>query len=141
MIALCCSQKGRKRLGLADKMPPPRPSTSALGDWYVSLFHFGKHQVVMATSERSLLTVVFLARELRKTLEENLRTALHQVLHALGVEPGQAFEVDGWIDSVPVGSRYARTLAHRVALRQGAAVGATIAAGEGCQQSDQQVRR
>jgi len=67
-------------------MPPPRPSTSILGDWYVSLHHFGKHQVVMATSERSLLSVVLPARELRKTLEESLRTGLHEVLLALRVD-------------------------------------------------------
>jgi hypothetical protein len=87
MITLCCSQKVRKRLGLPDKMPPPRPSTGVLGNWYVSLHHFGKHQVVMATSERSLISVVFPARELRKTLEGNLRTGLHEVLLALGVDP------------------------------------------------------
>jgi hypothetical protein len=86
MITLCCSQKVRKRLGLPDKMTPPRPSTSILGDWYVSLYHFGKLQVVMASSERSLLSVVFPARELRRTLEENLRTGLHEVLLALGVD-------------------------------------------------------
>jgi hypothetical protein len=87
VITLCCSQKVRKRLGLPDKMPSPRPSTSVLGDWYVSLHHFGKFQVVMATSERSLLSVVFPARELRKTLEENLRTGLQEVLLALGIDP------------------------------------------------------
>jgi len=41
----------------------------------------------MATSERSLLSVVFPARELRKTLEENFRTGLHEVLLALGIDP------------------------------------------------------
>ena len=46
MITLCCSLKVRKRLGLPDKLPPPKPATTVLGNWYVSLQHFGKLQMI-----------------------------------------------------------------------------------------------
>ena len=57
-----------------------------LGNWYVSLQHFGKLQLILATSEASLLSVVFPARDLRLTLERNLQTGLGGVLLALGVD-------------------------------------------------------
>jgi hypothetical protein len=85
MITLCCSLKVRKRLGLPDKLPPPKPATTVLGNWYVSLQHFGKLQMILATSEASLLSVVFPARDLRLTLERNLQAGLGGVLLALGV--------------------------------------------------------
>jgi hypothetical protein len=87
MITLCCSLKVRKRLGLPDKLPPPKPASTVLGNWYVSLQHFGKLQMILATSEASLLSVVFPVRELRVTLEKNLQAGLGGVLLALGVNP------------------------------------------------------
>lgn len=87
MITLHCSRKVRKRLGIRDKLPPFKPATTVLGNWYVSLQHFGKLQMIMATSEESLLSVVFPARDLRLTLERNLRSGLGGVLLALGVNP------------------------------------------------------
>ena len=87
MITLCCSLRVRKRLALPDKLPPSKPTTSVLGNWYVSLQHFGKLQMILATSEASLLSVVFPARHLRLTLERNLQAGLGGVLLALGVSP------------------------------------------------------
>ena len=87
MITLRCTQKVRKRLRLAATLPDPLPPTTALGDWYVNLVQFGRQQVVMATSERSLLTVLLPARELRQTLVPNLQSAVQQLLIALGVSP------------------------------------------------------
>lgn len=57
-----------------------------LGNWYVSLQHFGKLQLILATSEASLLSVVFPARDLRLTLARNLQAGLGGVLLALGVD-------------------------------------------------------
>ena len=42
MITLCCSLKVRKRLGLLDKLSPPKPAENILGNWCVSLQHFGE---------------------------------------------------------------------------------------------------
>lgn len=85
MITLCCSLKVRKRLGLPENLPPAKPATTVLGNWYVSLQHFGKLQLILATSEASLLSVVLPARDLRLTLERNLQAGLGGVLLALGV--------------------------------------------------------
>jgi len=65
--------------------PEPPPSTCALGDWYVHLVRFGRSEFAVATSERSLLTVLLAARGLRTGLAPNLRAAVGALLVALGV--------------------------------------------------------
>jgi hypothetical protein len=61
--------------------------TTRLGNWSVHLVRYGTQQVVLATSERSLLTVILPARDLRASLEGNLRFAVGQLLAALGIPP------------------------------------------------------
>src|SRR5258706_834415 len=63
---------------IAEARNGPSPPTSALGDWYVNLVQIGRQQVVLATSERSLLSVLFPARGLRQTLVLNLQAASGQ---------------------------------------------------------------
>jgi hypothetical protein len=75
----------QRRLRLAALSASPTPPSAALGDWYVHLVNFGRQQVVLATSERSLLTVLLPARELRATLESNLVRAVQQLLVALEI--------------------------------------------------------
>lgn len=87
MITLCCSAKVRRRLGLSARLPAPSEPSTRLGNWYVHLVQFGRLQVVLATSERSLLTVILPARGLREAIEENLRTSVGQLLWALGMSP------------------------------------------------------
>lgn len=87
MITLRCTLKVRKRLRLAVTLPDASPPTTALGNWYVNLVRFGQQQVVMATSERSLLTVLLPAREMRQSLVPNLQSAVRQLLIALGISP------------------------------------------------------
>jgi hypothetical protein len=60
-------------------------STTALGDWYGNLVRIGPTQFVLCTSERSLLSVVLPAREVRDRLMENLRQAVRQLLADLSV--------------------------------------------------------
>jgi hypothetical protein len=45
---------------------------------------------VLCVSERSLLPVVVTGRDIRKTLLSNFRTAVAEVLAAIGVDPAQA---------------------------------------------------
>lgn len=85
VITLCCTQKVRRRLALPSEPPTPLEPTTRLGNWYINLVHFGHQQLVLATSERSLLTVILPVRGLRETLEGNLRTAVGQLLPALGI--------------------------------------------------------
>ncbi len=85
MLTLRCTQVVRKRLALAGSLPePPLPGT-LLGAWYLHLIRVGPQQVVMATSERSLLTVLLPAEELRRTVASNLRLALRDLLVALEI--------------------------------------------------------
>jgi len=85
MITLCCSHKIRRRLGLSERPPAPLEPSTRLGNWYLHLVQFGRLQLVLATSERSLLTVVLPARGLRKTIVENLQVSVGQLLWALGI--------------------------------------------------------
>jgi hypothetical protein len=87
VITLRCTQKVRKRLRLTEITSDSPPPTTALGDWYVNLVRFGRQQVVMATSERSLLTVLLPARDLRQNLVPNLQRAVQELLTVLGISP------------------------------------------------------
>jgi hypothetical protein len=85
-MTLRCTRLVRDRLNLPRQaVPEPPPSTGRLGDWYVHLVRFGRPEFAIATSERSLLTVLFPARALRTTLAPNLRAAVGSLLESLGV--------------------------------------------------------
>jgi hypothetical protein len=83
MLTLCCTKVVRDRLNLPAQLPAPVQPSARLGNWYVHLARFGHQQIVLATSERSLLTVLVPARQLRETLEVNFRATLGQLLAAL----------------------------------------------------------
>ena len=86
MVTLRCTRLVRDRLHLPRQtaLEPPA-STGRLGDWYVHLVRFGRPEFAIATSERSLLTVLFPARGLRTTLAPNLRAAVGSLLESLAV--------------------------------------------------------
>jgi hypothetical protein len=86
MITLRCTRKLLDRLGIpAAELKVSTAPTNALGDWYVNLLRFGREQVVMATSERSLLTVFLPAREVRHRLVPELLDAVREALRQLDV--------------------------------------------------------
>jgi hypothetical protein len=86
VVTLRCTRSVRDRLHLPRQtVSEAAPSTGQLGDWYVHLVHFGRPEFAIATSERSLLTVLFPARALRTTLASNLRGAVGSLLESLGV--------------------------------------------------------
>ena len=60
------------------------PPTTALGDWYIAPMVAQKRELLLCTSERSLLSVVLPAEDLAD-LPEHLAVALVGVLHRLGV--------------------------------------------------------
>src|SRR5260221_14708519 len=57
MLSLCCTRVIRDRLRLPPQLPAPVQPSTRLGNWYVHLARFGHQQIVLATSERSSLTV------------------------------------------------------------------------------------
>ena len=60
-------------------------STNALGDWYATIVHAGRIQLVLCTSANSLLSVVFEARQVRTRIAEHLCNSLESLLFDIGV--------------------------------------------------------
>jgi len=90
MITLCCTQKLLRRLRIAKPEAEVVPPTNVLGNWYANLIHVGRVQMVMATSERTLLTVLLPAVDLRKSMLPNLCEAVYLLLQQLGVDQARA---------------------------------------------------
>jgi len=83
MLSLCCTKVIRDRLGLPPQLPAPVHPSTRLGNWYVHLARLGRQQIVLATSERSLLTVLLPARQLRESIETSFPAAVAELLAAL----------------------------------------------------------
>src|SRR5579871_5425745 len=83
MLSLCCTRVVRDRLRLPAQLAAPVQPSTTLGNWYVQLARFGRNQIVLATSERSLLTVLLPARQLRERIETSLQGGLTELLVAL----------------------------------------------------------
>jgi hypothetical protein len=95
MVNLRCTQKLFKRLPLELRMPSlPQPSTIAhpsstvLGDWYLTLLVIRPAHLVLAVSERSRLAVVLPAKEL-KTLPQRLPQHVETSLLCAGIPHAQ----------------------------------------------------
>src|SRR5258707_12889574 len=80
MISLFCTRVIRNRLCLSAQLPSPVQPSTRLGNWYVHLARFGHQQIVIATSERSLLTVLLPARQLRESIEIRFQAAVSELL-------------------------------------------------------------
>ena len=90
MFTIRATQKLLKRLaskGVVERRPP----TTALGDWYANLLRFGPMQLVLCTSEKSLLSVVVPARGVKSSLPEALREGVKAALVGLAV-PSEAID-------------------------------------------------
>jgi hypothetical protein len=85
VLSLCCTKVVRERLRLVGTLPPPVHPSTRLGNWYVHLARFGHQQIVLATSERSLLTVLLPSRNLRDNIEDSLHAELAKLLAKLQI--------------------------------------------------------
>jgi hypothetical protein len=84
MLTIRCTQRLLKRLGMKPDPNPP-PSTTTLGDWYANLIYTPRGQLILCTSERSLLSVLVAAKDARMLLPGRLPLALGALLMNLGV--------------------------------------------------------
>jgi hypothetical protein len=84
VFALRATKKLAERMGGVSQLAPG-PPTTALGDWYGNLLRFGHRQLILCTSERSLLSAVLPARNVRVALLPELRAAAGQLLSTIGV--------------------------------------------------------
>jgi hypothetical protein len=84
VFTLRCTQKLLRR-GLAETPPTGSPATTLLGDWYANVLVARPNHLVLCISERTLLPVVVLARDI-KHLPQRVVEALAPVLQSLRVD-------------------------------------------------------
>lgn len=82
MTTLRCTKKLLRRLRVPDE-PAASPPTTLLGDWYANILFSRPQQLVLCVSERTLLPVVILAKEL-DTLPLRLVAGLREILARIG---------------------------------------------------------
>jgi len=95
------------RLGVR-RAPAEEVSTTALGDWYANLVRVGPTQFVLCTSERSLLSVVLPARDVKRDLVRNLTAAVASLLADIGVPPDSVVAEMGEMSDYKVGPTASR---------------------------------
>jgi hypothetical protein len=110
MITLCCTQKLLRRLHVTKPEATTIAPTNVLGNWYANLIYVGRVQLVMATSEHSLLTVLLPAVELRKSLMPNLCDAVYLLLQELGVDQARAATEVEQMQEVRIGRTESRSV-------------------------------
>jgi hypothetical protein len=82
VYTLRCTQILLKHLQVGDS--PPAPPTTVLGNWYCNRFNAGRHQLIVATNERTLLTIFTPAKDLAG-LPTRLSKGLGHLLPTLGI--------------------------------------------------------
>jgi len=85
MSTLRCTRKLLDRLGVPHDADSDVPPTNALGDWYANLIRVGHDQLVIAVNERSTLTLVLPARDIRHSLVPQMFRMLATLLRDIGV--------------------------------------------------------
>jgi len=95
VIVLRCTRKLASRLTLTPGAEDLNP-TAKLGDWYAGLLNVGHERYVHCVSERSLLSVILPARDVRQ-LPSHLPGAVRSLLGRLGVP---AAIIDAEVDSM-----------------------------------------
>ena len=84
MYTLRCTRKLLKRLRERPTSEAIAPTTT-LGDWYANLLYTRPQQLVLAMSERSPLCVLVPAKATELPFETRLRSAVAELLLAIGV--------------------------------------------------------
>jgi hypothetical protein len=84
MFTIRATRKLLTRIAVKGKVERRAPTT-VLGDWYANLLHLGSRQLILCTSERSLLSVVMPARGAKASLLEQLQGGVGQALAALAI--------------------------------------------------------
>ncbi|OGQ83200.1 MAG: hypothetical protein A3F90_11080 [Deltaproteobacteria bacterium RIFCSPLOWO2_12_FULL_60_19] len=86
MTTLRCTKRLLRRLRVPDEFAAS-PPTTLLGDWYANILFSRPQQLVLCMSERTLLPVVVLAKEL-DTLPLRLAAGSREILDRIGVPQG-----------------------------------------------------
>jgi len=85
MSTLRCTRKLLDRLGVPHDADSDVAPNNPLGDWYANLIRVGHDQLVIAVNERSTLTLVLPARDIRHSLVPAMLRMLATLLRDIGV--------------------------------------------------------
>ncbi len=99
MASLRCTGRLLKRLRVKAS-PDDAEAETRLGDWYANVLNIGSNRLVMATSERTLLTVIVPIRDPAR-LRERIREAVHNMLFRLQIPPDLAADEVKGMDRMP----------------------------------------
>jgi hypothetical protein len=91
MITLRCTRNLAKRVTLTPGADSQQP-TNRLGDWYANLLNVGHRRLIHCVSEKSLLSVVLPAKDVRQ-FPSRLPEAVGSLLARLGV-PANVIEAE-----------------------------------------------
>ncbi len=105
---LRCTKRLLTRLGTWPDPELPEP-TNRLGDWYANVLNLGSNRLVIATSERTLLTVMVPIRDAAR-LRERIREAVYGMLFQLQIPPGLAADEVRGMDRMPIGKATNRSV-------------------------------
>lgn len=83
MITLRCTRKLLDRLAVPANTENDAVPDNALGDWYANLVRVGHDQLVVAMSDRALLTLILPAKGIRHSLPGDLERMLATLLREL----------------------------------------------------------
>src|SRR6185503_6393831 len=108
MGSLRCTKRLLTRLGVRPDLELSEP-TNRLGDWYANVLNLGSHRLVMATSERTLLTVIVPIRNSER-LRERIREGVHEMLFQFQVPLGLAAEEVRGMDQMTIGKATSRSV-------------------------------
>lgn len=107
-MSLRCTGRLLKKLRVQPEAVLPAP-TSRLGDWYANVLNIGRHRLVLATSELSLLSVVVPIKDAPR-LRERIQDAAFHLLLRIGVpDVLAADEVEG-MHEMPIGKTASRSV-------------------------------
>jgi len=107
-VSLRCTRRLLKRLRENPLESLPAPN-NRLGDWYANVLNIGRHRLVLATSERCLLSVVVPIKD-GPRLRHRIQDSAFELLIRIGIPTGTAAsEVEG-MHAMPFGTTANRSV-------------------------------
>jgi antitoxin component of MazEF toxin-antitoxin module len=109
LVALRCTQRLLKRLRVDRAPKGPGEAANALGHWYANVLTINRTPLVLAISERSLLSVVLPGAPFN-SLVIRFPSALAQLLHALTIPEDQVAAEVASMSSLTIAATASRQL-------------------------------
>jgi len=107
-VSLRCTKRLLEKLHVTPQQVLPEP-TNRLGDWYANVLNIGRHRLVLATSERCLLSVVVPIKD-GPRLRERIQDAVFDLLLRIGVPDSVASAEVVGMHEMPIGTTASRSV-------------------------------